>query len=304
VVPHEIKGRTLVLPAAAEGHRIVIMTGGALRHRRFALRLQKEFGESVVAWYQFGAPASEGPRARVMNVLRSVSRAARRGKGMDRLFQPLRSLSSAWRMRRYYQRYPAAELELLQAEVRSLECFARVQPIPVTPSSLRDPAWIEQLKGHRGYFLLTLGGPLYPLSVLRCFSGACINQHAGHSPHYRGNYTTEWAAFHRQFDRMSVTVHLTVPQADAGPILRRSEPCLSPGDSVAHAFCRVVVLGTELMVEVVREAMATGCLRVFDQPDVGREFLSADFCPEVALAVSDDFHRGVHEWYFARMRLY
>ena len=51
MLPIEIEQEIIKLPDT-ENHNIVIVTGNSLRHNRFAYRIQKEFGKSVVAWYE------------------------------------------------------------------------------------------------------------------------------------------------------------------------------------------------------------------------------------------------------------
>ena len=51
--PCELDQRRLLLPETTD-HSIVLITGNALRHRRFAYRIQHEFGSLVVAWFEPG----------------------------------------------------------------------------------------------------------------------------------------------------------------------------------------------------------------------------------------------------------
>jgi formyl transferase-like protein len=51
MLPHELDERRLLLPETTD-HSIVLITGTALRHRRFAYRIQHEFGGLVVAWFE------------------------------------------------------------------------------------------------------------------------------------------------------------------------------------------------------------------------------------------------------------
>ncbi len=292
------------MPAPTDGHRIVVLTGTALRHQRFALRLQREFGDLVVAWYEF-VGASHPAAARqgaVASLARELSGHASRSRGIGRVVAPIQAVVARHQLREFYGDYVRAQERQFAREVEDLRRFARISPTRASPSDLRNPEWVRTLGAHRPHYLLTLGGPMYPPEVLETASGVCINQHAGRSPDFRGNFTTEWAAFHRRYEHISVTVHVTTPRADAGPIIRRSEPCILPGDSVADVFCRVVALGTELMIDVMHEAISSGELTVYDQPSAGIEYRSAQFAPEVALAVRRDFRRGLPSWRLDRLR--
>jgi methionyl-tRNA formyltransferase len=53
MLPHELDERRLLLPETTD-HSIVLITGTALRHRRFAYRIQQEFAGLVAAWFEVG----------------------------------------------------------------------------------------------------------------------------------------------------------------------------------------------------------------------------------------------------------
>ena len=72
--------------------------------------------------------------------------------------------------------------------------------------------------------------------VISSVNGLAINQHAGHSPNYRGSGTIEWALYHRDIKSLSNTVHLTTTGADSGPIFRRSNICIHPDDKPQNLF--------------------------------------------------------------------
>src|SRR5690606_697931 len=109
-------------------------------------------------------------------------------------------------------------------------------------------------------FLLTLGGPIIGRRALAAVRGVAINQHAGWSPDLRGSGTIERALFHRRLDWVGSTVHVMSTAVDAGPILRRAHATLHADCTPAECFLRVVSLGTELMLEVVDEAIAADSL--------------------------------------------
>src|SRR5688572_20993558 len=64
MLPHELDERRLRLPETAD-HRIAIVTGTALRHRRFAYRIQQEFGSLVAAWFELGTGRQEPESQRI-----------------------------------------------------------------------------------------------------------------------------------------------------------------------------------------------------------------------------------------------
>lgn len=303
MLPVELKRSTVQLPET-DRHTIVLVTGNNPRHTRFAYRIIREFGTQVVAWYQFdpsmksanpapstGTPAPGGGRVRkvVQRVLPSI-----RQKGVITFGkQVLQGAKSWYYVRKHYKSHLEAERRLFAKELALLEPYIHLAPIRIPMGFVHEDAFVEQLKQHDPYFFLTLGGPLYKKKVLDAVRGAAINQHAGHSPEYKGSQTVEWALYHRDLRHLSATVHLTGTGADSGPILRRSAPCLFPTDDVPTIFARVVAVGTELMIEAVHGIVANKEVAVFEQPATeGRTYLSKELDNGVLPFILSDFRSG------------
>lgn len=275
MLPLALPPEMLILPAG--GHRsIALITGDQLRHRRFALRIQQAFGDQVIAWFEL---SQQAPRRETQAETASGIRVApllsapptwgqrlRQGDISTRLRRRWHARRDQRRLHAYFAAQQRAEQALFAAEVAELADFAAVQPQRIHPADVNGAPFIAQMQALSPFFLLTLGGPLYKPALLATVRGVALNQHAGHSPDLRGSNTTEWALYHRDLDRVSATIHLTTSGADAGPILRRSQPCLFPDDDPNTIFARVVALGTELLIESVRQIMAGEPVRVFPQP--------------------------------------
>ena len=295
--PSELLPERLQLPAT-DNHGIVLITGKQLRHRRFALRMQQVFGELVVGWYELdrgtgkrkreGGRGGEEERGKLQRVASRIMRGDVLARGRERLLA--RRNDNA--LRQYYAAQAGAEQALFGQEVAELEPSAVRQPVPIHPKDVNNPAFVQEIEALSPYFFLTLGGPLYKKPLLDAVRGVAINQHAGHSPDLRGSNTTEWALYHRNLDYVSATVHITTSGADAGPILRRSNPCLLPTDSVNTIFARVVALGTELMIESVQEIIADKNVVTFPQtPRTGKTYLSKQF-PDIIESIMRDFRNS------------
>jgi len=293
--PPELLSERLQLPET-DDHSIVLITGNQLRHRRFALRMQQVFGELVVGWYQLdrGTRKSEGATNKGLDAGMVRSKASRimradvLARGRDRLNRRRNQAT----LQQYYAAHAAAEQALFGQEVTDLESFAVRQAVKIDPNDVNSPTFVQEIETLGPYFFLTLGGPLYRKPLLDTVRGVAVNQHAGHSPDLRGSNTTEWALYHRNLDHVSATVHLTISGADAGPILRRSNPCLIPTDDVNTVFARVVALGTELMIESVQKIIADKNVIAFPQPlRTGKTYLSKQL-PDIIEPITRDFRAG------------
>ncbi len=315
VYPQELKPRTLSLPPT-DAHDIVVITGPALRHQRFALRIISEFGPQVRAWYQLTRPstASSSRLQRFKKQVLGSQGGARAFWDKALTYTQAVGATEAYRRAslmvrdRYYlrqrvKRISAAEQRMFGREIERMKGTSHLEPQLVSPMDVNSADFVQELQAIAPYFLLTLGGPLYRRPLLRAARGAAINQHAGHSPMLRGSYTAEWALYHRNLDYVSNTVHITTSGADAGPILRRSHPCLFPKDTQEEVFARVVALGTELLIESVRDIIDNKEVTVFDQPpESGRTRLASEYNATVYQQVEHDFRNRWLEDELKRVR--
>jgi hypothetical protein len=280
MIPHDLAPSELNLPPTTQ-HTIVLITaamGTDLPYERFALRMQQEFGPQVVAWFRYVPSTNSGKR------VSKLSRAKRflRAELKDAYTTPRTILGwpgEAVQLvrERVLGRGPraAAHERLFREEVQQLRPFGKLEPITVEDPS--SPEFIAQIERLDPYFFLSLGGPLYKPQLLNAVRGIALNQHAGCSPAYRGAHTIWWALYHRDLDSVGTTIHQTTSGADAGPIFRRSQALLLPGDDAETCFARVVALGTELMCETVRDIMVNKQQTVYQQPRAqGRTYLALE----------------------------
>ena len=274
MIPAEIEPRTIDLPPTSD-YPVVVATGPALRHRRFALRMQQEF--DVVGWLEIKPPSK-----------RTLKRDWKQAPQLAaRLFRRLRK--------------SRGEQAMLEKEVEVLSRDAKVQPRKVaTPNSQEVIDWLAE---RQPYFIVTLGGAVYGKKFIESARGIALNQHDGWCPTYKGSGTVDWALYFRDITHIGNTVHVLTTGLDSGPMLRRSTACLVPGDNRNTCFVRSVVLGTELMIESMHELIATHKAVVFDQPDgVGATYLGRELQDYMTSAIQRDFRAGWFKQELARWR--
>jgi len=279
---------------------IVVLTGSEPRHRRFACRVQQAFGSQVTRWYET-RNATSGTATETSLARRYVEKAAEYAQGLSlqklvktpaKLTRKILNKMSESEYQKHQRRLQVARSTIIEPELTTLLETAHLEPQVVeNPNSLE---FVHELQNHCPTFLLTLGGPLYRSEIAHAPRGLAINQHAGWSPQYKGSGTVYWALYHRDVRRLGSTVHVLSDGADAGPILARSFPALTGEESPEECFLRVVVLGTELMIDVIRELRKEGSITAYRQPShVGRTYTSADMNEDFFRTLRRDAERGV-----------
>jgi methionyl-tRNA formyltransferase len=319
MIPSELRSSIIDLPPA-DRCPIVAFTGGELRHDRFALRLQSEFPGLVVAWIRIVPSAglnATGSRNGSEHASRAAGGVATAQKISDRVLRVVsrgiahlqshngrahiaaRIRATLPRARRWVVRgvgpqpsQVATEERIFGDEVRRMRKIAYVEPTMV--ANPNDPEVIAKVRALDPYFILTLGGAIYGRELRECARGLALNQHDGWCPDYRGTDTVGWALYHRDLARIGNTIHILADGMDSGPILRRSTVCLAADDTLESCFARSVALGTELMVETVRELIATKRARIFPQPQLtGHTYLGWQMNDGIVDRIRGDLRQGL-----------
>jgi folate-dependent phosphoribosylglycinamide formyltransferase PurN len=311
----ELEYQTVTLSPTDDNHPIVIITGHETRHRRFALRIIQEFGDQVLAWYEIDSsvtPREQIPKvsghcspasatdtlSKIKSLLLQELPARIRRYGITATLGKFLGIAiEAYYVLRYIrtsgQKMAREEARLWGHEIEMIERHISHQPTKIHPNDVHTEGFIAEIRRLDPYFLLTLSGPLYREPLLSSIRGAAINQHAGHSPDFKGSYTIQHALYQRRLDRVSSTVHITRTGADSGEILRRTNPCLFPEDTIETVFLRTVGLGTELMIESVREIMVDKQVMLFKQPKTqGQTYLGKNFTRAINISILRDFSAG------------
>lgn len=301
MIPAELTSRQIKLPEK-NGCRIVVITGNALRHDRFALRIQKEFGDRVVGWFQV-VRQSGGSTSPGQSDQRLIEKVRRMPVYLSRTFWvkyfPIKFQSEKRQEKAASQ--SEVEEELFGSEVGLLRATAHLMPQAVRNPNA--PEVLREIKSLDPYLILTLGGAVYRKDLLECARGLALNQHDGWCPEYKGAETVDWALYHRDIPRMGNTVHILTSGMDAGPIVRRSTACVVDDDTRRSCFARVVALGTELMCEVVAEIIHSDTLTVYDQPEgQGFTYLVAHRKEEIIRSVDQDLEAGFLSTELSRLR--
>lgn len=265
---------------------IVLITQGKLRHKRFIVRFYQEFEASIsnVIIYNTRPTDDFSFKDNYTSIFAKLFRVK-----FFLIFKKIISNYNLFFVNRKHR------LDMIDSEIRLNSSFEKkFNEINFKCSSVSkfDDVYsiINEVKPT---FLISLGGPLIPDRILNLVSGFCINQHAGISPNYKGNYTTFWPLFHRKILMLGTTVHLTQSGADSGSILAQERLALDSTDTPGSIFHKSVIAGTELMIKVVSELIQGNQVCSTNQdPLAGNTYLSKDFTPYHKSFIYEDFKRS------------
>lgn len=123
---------------------------------------------------------------------------------------------------------------------------------------------------------------LYGTSIIRPpllthYDGRMVNMHLGLSPYYKGAGTNFWPLVDGVPECVGATIHLAIPQVDAGPVLTQVRPDLAPEDRAHEIGTKAIVAGLEALVAAVDRFLAGELDPVAQDLGQGRVFRRKDF---------------------------
>lgn len=164
--------------------------------------------------------------------------------------------------------------------------------IPVRMS--RDPNGEETVKWVRGFrpdLIAVFGTRLIREPLLSAARQGALNLHTGLSPFYRGGQCTFWCLYEGDLGHLGVTIHHLSPKIDGGDIVYTAQPEVEPEDTVRSLECKLVRLGTDRMIQALRE-LAEGKAPRTPQREKGKLYLSKMFTLERRLELEKKLDSG------------
>jgi methionyl-tRNA formyltransferase len=130
--------------------------------------------------------------------------------------------------------------------------IAQKYNIPVLqPERIKDPEFIEKLKGIRPEFIIVVAyGRILPPEILRIPERYCINVHASLLPRYRGAAPIQWTIINGE-SITGVTTMVMDEGLDTGEILLQKEIEIKEDDDAISLSKKLSEAGSRLLLETL-----------------------------------------------------
>jgi hypothetical protein len=299
----DISDLQLTLPVA-DKYPIVLITGDALRHDRFAMRVQAEFSNHVVAWWQVASRDQQirknqrslrksAKKARVLvSQLVTAESNGSLGRVLDSVLTRLRSKPSL----------QSAEQRLFGKEVDKLRNTCTVRPTRV--ESLESDSALSQIKSLKPYFILVFGHAICIPPLRDYTEGLVVSQSDAWTPEFEASFPVYWALYHRDLPKIASTIHFLRDGAESDIVVRSSTPCLAVDDTAESCFARQAAVGTELMCELVGNLIKNRTVR-FDQHQPQASLpMNTEPTEDIRQEVERDLRRGLIKREISRKRAF
>lgn len=191
---------------------------------------------------------------------------------------------------------------------REEEFFGAYRAFPDVPllevpfRGSNTPETFGWVKERNPDLVMLFGSSIIKDPLLSYYDGKMVNIHLGLSPYYKGSATNFWPLVEGEPECVGATIHLAVPQVDAGPILHQFRPDVMPDDDPHSLGCRVIEKAGVVLPHVLT-AYAQGSL-VSVKQDIaeGKEYRIKDFSPADVKTAWEHIDAGMFATYIAHKK--
>ena len=141
----------------------------------------------------------------------------------------------------------------LQVQESAVKRYAREAGLKILqPEKLKDPAFLQELEALEPDLGIVIAFRMLPEAVWRLPRLGTFNLHASLLPQYRGAAPIHWAVINGE-KRTGVTTFMLNAEIDKGAILGQRETPIGKDETTGALHDRLMVLGTELVLESVEK---------------------------------------------------
>lgn len=159
-----------------------------------------------------------------------------------------------------------------QVQQSAVKQYALSVGLPVLqPERLKDPAWVEELRGYHADLQVVVAFRMLPEVVWAMPRLGTFNLHAALLPQYRGAAPINWAVMNGDHETGATTFMLR-QDIDTGDMLLQERLPIGDTEDVGSVHDRLMVMGAQLVVrtmDLILECEASGKpLPLVPQPDM------------------------------------
>lgn len=245
--------------------RVLLLTGGAPRHRALARRLAAELPMAGLIVQPKRSPVAAA--AAVDDDEREV-------------------------LTRHVVERDAVELRLCGDGP-----FPDAPRLSVAADGLDAPAVVAWARARAPDLVVSFGSGILGAPWLSAFADRLVNVHLGLSPYYRGTATNFWPLVHGEPECVGATLHLTTATLDGGPVLAQLRPVPRVDDGAHEPGLRAVLAAAAALPATLAAYRARRLEPRRQRAGVGRLFRRADFSAAAVARLRRNLEEGMMSAY-------
>lgn len=254
---------------------LLVMCGDSLRHKYFAIRLLETFPNSAAL--------------------------------IERHFEdPTKTynVKDTSTMRQHFEEFKETEIRYFKEFVEKNNDFLNYRLMRrIPPGTINKEENVEFIKTLNPRAIAIHSTSIIGYELISAFPKRIINLHAGLSPYYRGSGTNVWPFYNKELEFVGMTVHYIDAGIDSGGIIIQGRPQFEKGDNTHTIGCKNVILGTDLIIKVIKKYLNEGTLPEVKQDKTkGRLYLKKQFSDDTIIKIRKNLEEGLVEKYIKNPR--
>lgn len=208
-------------------------------------------------------------------------------------------------MKEHFRQFEATERRYFKDIVEEHRALLKENVIKrIKPGTINDADNVELIRRLNPRVIAVHSTSIIRQELIQSFPQRILNLHAGLSPYYRGAGTNLFPFYNEELEFVGMTVHYLDAGIDSGAIILQGRPEFEEGDNPHTIGCKNVILGTELMIKVIRKFLIDGKLPLSRNQDLskGRLYLKKHFNDEVLIRIRGKLQQGMVKKYITNPR--
>ncbi len=272
--------------------RVIILTGGDLRHTFMRKAIALAEGVEVLASYcedksAVNAALAATPSETSPDASPATSPAPSRAETADSALK-----------RRHLEARTQSEEDFFRPFVRMTPDHSR--PVRLAYGAINAPAQVEAIAAAEPDVLAAYGCSLVKPPLVGAFAGRFLNVHLGLSPYYRGSGTNFWPLVNNEPQYVGATFMHLDEGVDTGEIIHQIRAECRPGDTPHQIGNRLIAQVAEVYRVLLSHFHELPRMPQPPAPAAPRVCKRADFTPEAVRALYANFADGMVARYLER----
>lgn len=198
-------------------------------------------------------------------------------------------------IREHITKFRETEMQFFFDIVNNNRELIKSHTIKTITNDINDDENVELIKELNPRLIVIHSINLIKDKLIDLFPKRIINLHAGLSPYYRGGGTNVFPFYNNELEYIGMTIHYIDKGIDSGDIIHQGKPIFEVNDNTHTIGCKNIILGAELMREVVNRYLSSDKpLPAYKQKLVdGKLYLWKHFTEETVKRINDNIQNGI-----------
>jgi methionyl-tRNA formyltransferase len=163
----------------------------------------------------------------------------------------------------------------------------------IDKNEINDPKLVDWIQKLNPDIILLFGTGILKECWLNRFENRIINLHLGLSPFYRGSATLFWPFVNDELECVGATIHIAAKRVDAGDILKRIKPTITPTDNYYSVNYKTIKEAIESIPSVAKNFLENKAELIKQDSSTSKVYKKSDFTEDILTAMLQKYQDSI-----------